>query len=140
MGRFGRRSHSGFLAPLSYWEDYKDDMEDAHGGDRFDLENSPFFSSLWRYKAARQRAEDYYSNTGKDDYYGDRYGGALNALVSDLQSPLPGVRLPRMAKSLTQLYGADVEEEISWEKSSRYDPSDRMMHEYGTSKKRKHYR
>lgn len=113
--KFGGGFTSWWNAYQAY-KDYSDRLDgderngEWHGKDRYWAENWPLFGKLHKLKQGGQRAQDYYDNTGQDDYYGDRYAqGAIGSMVSDLPTPLPGLKLPTMAKSLAKMYGAEVE-------------------------------
>lgn len=111
---------SGYSTVRSAWRSYRrhlDDNEDNgewHGGRRYYAENWPLFGRLHKLVKGAERAQDYYDRTGVDDHYADRYAqDAIGSMVSDLSAPIPGLKLPTMAKSLAKMYGAEVELNIA---------------------------
>lgn len=99
---------------------YESQFKHKHGADRYYWENLPFYGSVHRFKVGAQRAEDQYQKTGKDDYYGDRYASdALNSVVGSLSAPLPGVRIPTMARSLAKMYGAEIGLDVGYKRKRR---------------------
>lgn len=113
MGRkFGHGFYGGPLGWYSHYKDFVSDLDrgEVHGGERYDYEHLPIYSNFYRYHSGKRQAEDSWRNTGKDDYYGNRWmDGSLNSALGALASPLPGVRIPTMAKSLSKMYGAEVQ-------------------------------
>lgn len=118
---------------------YEDQFKHKHGSDRYYWENLPFYGSLHRFRAGAERAEDQYQNTGKDDYYGDRYASdALNSVIGSFSAPLPGMKIPTMAKTLTKMYGAEVMLDASKHRAAAarsYERSARMWSDYQRHKK-----
>lgn len=97
---------------VSDW--YERQFKNKHGSDRYYWENLPFWGKLHAVREGARRAEDSYRNTGKDDYYSDRWAqDSLNSMLGSVSAPLPGLRLPTMAKSLAKMYGAEVELNIA---------------------------
>lgn len=93
---------------------YESQFKNKHGADRYYWENLPFWGKLHSVREGAKRAEDSYRNTGKDDYYSDRWASdSLNSMLGSLSAPIPGLRLPTMAKSLAKMYGAEVELNIA---------------------------
>lgn len=135
--KFGGGFTSWWNAYQAY-KDYNDRLDgderngEWHGSERYWAENWPLFGRLRKLKQGARRAQDYFDNTGQDDYYGDRYAqGAIGSMVSDLSAPLPGARLPTMAKSLAKMYGAEIELKIS----RSYERSARLWSDYQRHKK-----
>lgn len=96
------------------YDAYKRKLESSHGAQRYRWEQFPLFSSFYRYEQGAKKAQDYYNNTGHDDYYGTHWmDGSLNSALGAISAPLPGVRIPSMARSLAKMYGAEVELNIA---------------------------
>lgn len=114
---------SGWNNIYSAYRKYKQNLDgdkkngEWHGSYRYWAENWPLFGKLHKIQQGAKRAQDYYDSTGMDDRYGDRYSqGAIGSMLSDLPTPLPGLKLPTMAKSLAKMYGAEVELNLVREK------------------------
>lgn len=123
MGRrFGHGFYGGPLGWYSHYKDYVYDMEHPYevgmdGGERFDYENLPIYSSFWRYHSARQQASDSFLNTGIFDYYGNRYSGAFDSLVSNLSGAARFGK--RMARNVEDMFDAEVQEDVSSSRRAR---------------------
>lgn len=106
--------------PTAYrqWARYLDGKEskynpEFHGASRYYWENVPIFKQIHRVKQEAQQAEDYYDKTGMDDHYGIHYqSSAIDSAIGALSSPLP-FKIPTMARSLAQMYGAEVQLDIA---------------------------
>lgn len=128
--RFSYKFGGGFTSWWNAYQAYKDyddrlDGDESngewHGKDRYWAENWPLFGRLRKLKQGAKRAQDYYDTTGMDDRYGDHYAqGAIGSMVSDLSAPLPGARIPSMAKSLAKMYGAEIGLDIGYKRKRRY--------------------
>lgn len=122
---------------VSDW--YESQFKHKHGADRYYWENLPFWGKIHGVRAGAQRAQDYYDRTGTDDHYGDRYASdSLNSALGSLSAPIPGIRLPTMAKSLAKMYGAEIELKISRNRASSarsYERSARLWSDYQRHKK-----
>lgn len=93
------------------YREWKKKLEGKHGADRYYWENMPFFSQYHKWKQGAQRAEDYYHRTQTDDYYGDRYTGALDSLVNSFTGPVG--RAKRMARNVEDIFDPEVEDDVS---------------------------
>lgn len=110
------RMARGFtLDPTEAWRSFERHFNNAHGGDRFDFSNDPFYGRIKRYQDERQKYDDYYNNTGKDQRYASNYSGNGFPFVNDTLSGL-GVTPMKMAKTLSKMYGCDVLLDITKER------------------------
>lgn len=81
----------------------------SHGSNRYALRNTPW--GLIRYfEDKAQEAQDRWENTGIDERYASRVDGSLYGFGASVVGA--GTKLPRMARSLTDLYQADVIESV----------------------------
>lgn len=93
---------------------YESQFKHKEGADKYYWENLPFWGKLHAFRQGAKRAQDYYDRTGKSDYYGDHWASdSLNSVLGSVSAPIPGLRLPTMAKSLAKMYGAEVELNIA---------------------------
>lgn len=90
---------------------YRYFYENSHGGWRRALSYVPIFGWQKRVEDEIQYAEDYYRNTGEDPLYMQRYGSRAGADINGIGSPLSQV--PRMARSLSRLYPAEIKEDLA---------------------------
>lgn len=121
-GLFGSGDSGNALSlanPLSSWFNLMENLwENSHGGSRAAIESLPFSGSLIKWKQSIKKAEDHYQNTGTDSVYG--YNTPVNPLLRDLSS---GVTPVKMARSLTRMYGAEVELDIAKERHATWESS-----------------
>lgn len=97
---------------VSDW--YESQFKHKHGRDRYYWENLPFWGKLHKVRAEAQRAEDSWNNTHQDDAYGDRFvSNSIDSAIGAMSAPLPGFRIPTMARSLAKMYGAEVQLDIA---------------------------
>lgn len=82
----------------------------AHGGDKYAISQVPLLGWWRRVRDSSREAQDYYDNTGEDPLYMSRYGGNAGS-VSGIAGPLS--RVPRMARSLSALYPAEIKENLN---------------------------
>lgn len=125
---------------LRSWNIYRHALDEGwvHGAARYDMENYPIYGKFNKWLNERRRAEDEYNNTGRDDYYSDHYqSGALDSALGSLSAPLPGVKIPTMARSLAKMYGADVQLNVARERTRGYRASERAANAWAEAWKYK---
>lgn len=89
------------------WNGFQRHYRNSHGADRFDFANDPFYGRIMRYNAERQKAQDQYDNTGRDQNYASNYSNPGFPFVNDTMNGL-GVSPAKMAKTLGKMYGCEV--------------------------------
>lgn len=90
--------------------------DNSHGSSRYWLSKVPGLSWNRRMRDEAQQLQDQYQNTGKDPAYINRIAGFDgSSLYGGIGS---GAGIARMARSLTDLYPADVAE--SFDKPSHF--------------------
>lgn len=111
MARGQTAGNPYYYAVKPFYDWYESEYDRRHGYDRYDWENMPFLGQIHWYNAQRQRAEDYYEQTGTDDRYGDAYTGRFDSFVNGFTGQVS--RPARMARNVEDVFTTEVEEDMS---------------------------
>lgn len=88
----------------------RDMFGQTHGGSKAQAGMIPLYGYLRRAHNEYEKAEDYYKNTGTDP----RYSSDVSSLSTPTLSQMTGgAPLPRMARALSDLYPAEILEDVS---------------------------
>lgn len=96
----------GFVHGLNYMSKLasRDMFGHTHGREKAQAGQIPLYGFLrWMYNEG-QKAEDYYQNTGQDP----RYSSDVSSLGTPTLSQMTGGAIPRMARTMDQLYRPEI--------------------------------
>lgn len=90
---------------------FRDMAGETHGGEKAAAGAIPIYGSYRSVRDEINKADDYYENTGTDPWYPSDVSRLNSSAISQMTSGLPS--LPRMARTMTQLYPAEILENVA---------------------------
>lgn len=99
---------------VNYFDRINDLYNRSHGGMRYFLSQLPVSGKIRQFADNVRKWDDAYANTGRDPNYSTAYGSAGIPFVNDALAPL--TKPMRMARTLSKMYGAEVELDIAKER------------------------
>lgn len=106
------------FSPSSLYGVYRDRYDQSHGAERYLYSKVPIFSAVKKFEDELRNQQDYYEKTGTDPQYIqslNRIGPGGDDGISGLSNRVSG-----MARSLSDLYSAEVIEDVQGKFNNAY--------------------
>lgn len=110
---------NGLGGPSQMYGLYRDLYENSHGAERYLYSKVPIFSRVKAFEDELRNQQDYYDQTGTDP----QYIQSVNRIGVGGSDGLSGQSdgITRMARSIVDLYTADVREEVGNTQKKYFD-------------------